>query len=78
MNDHQPSKPNLRNLIGIFGFLIALGLYAFVVAAGGDWLQAKATPLFLQILYYFIFGIVWFWPAKSIFRWMAAGQNQKD
>lgn len=73
MEDHQP---NPRNLYGIFIFLIALGLYAFGVAAGGDALEGYGVNTLLQMLYFAIFGIIWIFPAKKLFDWMAKGRSE--
>jgi|GEM_PF-1283108 len=75
MSEYEPSTPNPRNLIGIFIFLFCLMLYAFLIAAGGDWLEEKDVWIPVQFLYYLVFGIIWFWPSKSLFLWMARGKK---
>ena len=68
--------PNPRNFYGIFIFLFGLGLYAFLIAAGGDALEAFGANLLVQMIYYAIFGIIWIIPAKKLFDWMAKGRSE--
>lgn len=68
--------PNPRNFYGIFIFLFGLGLYAFLVAAGGDALNDYGLHASLQMLYFAIFGIIWIFPAKKFFDWMAKGRSE--
>lgn len=78
MDENSPAKPNIRNLIGTLVFLFVLALYAFLIAAIGDWLEAKGVHTLLQMVFYAIFGIIWFWPARGLFRWMAAGNKTSE
>ena len=72
MDEHTP---NPRNLYGIFILLFGLALYGFLVAAGGDVLEANGFSLLVQMLYYALFGIIWIFPAKKLFEWMAKGRS---
>lgn len=71
----EVGTPNPRNLYGIFIFLFSLMLYAFLVAAGGDRLEAYGVHTLIQMLYFAIFGIIWIFPAKKLFDWMAKGRK---
>jgi len=69
----EPSRPNGRNVIGMIVLIIGLMLYAFGAAALGevigDW------PLAIQFIYYAIAGVVWIFPVRALFLWMA---NSKE
>ncbi len=72
----EVGTPNPRNFYGIFIFLFALALYAFLVAAGGDLLEESGVGLLIQMIYFAIFGIIWIIPAKKLFDWMAKGRSE--
>ena len=72
----QEDQPNPRNLYGMFILLFGLGFYAFLIAAGGDALESFGLNVLIQMLYYAIFGIIWIFPAKLLFNWMAKGRSQ--
>ena len=71
----EVGTPNPRNLYGIFIFLFSLMLYAFLVAAGGDMLEGYGVHTLIQMLYFAIFGIIWIFPSKKLFDWMAKGRK---
>ncbi len=67
----QDYKPNPRNLLGIFIFLIGLSLWAFAAAAIGDTLVN--LHIAVQMIWYAVAGISWIFPAIKLFAWMARG-----
>lgn len=73
-NDNNDEiRPNPRNFWGTMIFLFGLVLYSFAAAAVGDLLKDWNTAL--QMVWYGFAGLVWIFPAKHLFAWMAKGQN---
>ena len=58
--------PSLRRLLGALGVLIFLLLYIIAVLNLRMLLQEN---LWLDLVYYVIFGILWVWPALLITKW---------
>ena len=72
MSQSEPDyKPNIRNLIGIFIFLIGLSVWAFAAAAVGDMLINMHIAV--QMVWYAVAGISWIFPSIKLFAWMARG-----
>jgi len=68
--DYQTdAKPRGKNLVGIGILLLGLAIYAVAAAAVGDLIAD--WWLGVQILYYLIAGIIWIFPARKLFGWMA-------
>lgn len=66
------TEPTLRIPLGILALLVALGVYALVVARYapdliGDW----PTPA--QALVYLVLGIIWILPLRRFLIWMETG-----
>ena len=76
-NDFQSdAKPSGRNLIGTAILLLGLSVYAFIAAAIGNLIDQWWLPV--QVTYYVLAGIIWIFPARRLFVWMAAGRSQSD
>lgn len=68
--DYQTdAKPRGKNLVGVAILLFGLAIYAVAAAAVGDLIADWWVAV--QILYYLIAGIVWIFPARKLFVWMA-------
>lgn len=65
-------EPTLRIPLGILGLLIALGLYALLVAWASQWFDF--LPALAQGAIYFVLGIVWILPLKRFLAWMETGR----
>ena len=57
-----------RPLVGGFGILAGLVLYAMLAVTVADWLPAHWA---VELVYYAIAGLAWIWPALMIYRWAA-------
>lgn len=62
------TKPSYRSLVGLIVFLIGLLIYVGGVA----WLAEIIGDMhmLLEILFYFIAGVLWIIPARSLMKWM--------
>jgi hypothetical protein len=58
----------LRILYGTFLLLIGLGLYAVAVTAVA--VTILPAQWAVQLVYYFITGTVWLYPAARLTKWM--------
>lgn len=58
--------PSLRRLVGALGVLIFLFLYIIAVL---NLRMLLPDNLWLDLIYYIIFGILWVWPALFITKW---------
>ncbi|MFY8105569.1 MAG: DUF2842 domain-containing protein [Elstera sp.] len=58
--------PSLRRLVGALGVLIFLLLYIVAVL---NLRMLLPENLFIDLIYYLIFGILWVWPALIITKW---------
>jgi len=65
----EPERPASRSLYGMLILIFGLGVYAFLVAAGGDLLIE--TPMAVQVIYYLVTGVIWILPVGKLLRWMA-------
>lgn len=65
-------EPNNRQLVGIFGIIAWIIVWAVIVASFsttvGQW------PVLVQALFYLFVGIVWITPLKPVLRWMETGK----
>ena len=66
-------KPTWRIPIGIIGLLIALSVYAIVIARYapdiiGGW------PVLAQTVVYVILGVLWLLPLRRFLIWMETGK----
>ena len=65
----EQERPANRSIYGMLIIIFGLSAYAFLVAAGGDFLIE--THIAVQVIYYLITGIVWIFPVGKLLRWMA-------
>lgn len=61
-----------RKAIGCFGLLVYLAVYAVLAASLGVAL-APLLPMWAELLYYAVAGIVWVFPLRPLFSWMNRG-----
>ena len=64
--------PPARSVIGIFGVLALIAVWAVVVASFSEQIGQLWFPL--QLLIYIVAGIVWIFPAMPIMRWIVTGR----
>ncbi len=61
---------NTRKLVGIIFVLLSIVVYT--IAAGAIYANFLGNaPWWVLILYFAVAGLVWFFPAAWIIRWMA-------
>ncbi len=58
--------PSLRRLLGALGVVVFLFLYILAVL---NLRMLLPDNLFIDLIYYLIFGILWVWPALIITKW---------
>ena len=67
-----PHEPNNRQLVGIFGIIAWIIVWAVIVASFstsiGEW------PVLVQAVFYLFVGLVWITPLKPVLRWMETGR----
>ena len=61
-----------RKALGCFVLLAYLAAYAVLAASLGVAL-VPLIPVWAQLIYYAIAGIVWIFPLKPLFAWMNRG-----
>lgn len=64
-------KPTLRIPFGILGLLLALALYAMLVAKASDLIAG--WHVLAQTLAYIVLGTIWLLPLKRFLVWMETG-----
>lgn len=68
-------EPTGRQLVGIFGILGWITLWAVIVASFsgtiGTW------PVLVQAIFYLVVGIVWIAPLKPVLSWMETGHFRR-
>jgi Protein of unknown function (DUF2842) len=62
-------SPRLRRLIGACLIMLLVLVYALVAALIGD-VVATTQPKLVQILYFFVAGLLWIVPVGAIIKWM--------
>tara|TARA_Y100000991_G_scaffold17550_1_gene11551 strand:- start:1201 stop:1416 length:216 start_codon:yes stop_codon:yes gene_type:complete len=67
-------EPNWRIPVGILGLLLALSVYAIVIARYVPGLML-GWPVLLQTAIYLILGLIWLLPLKRFLIWMEAGRR---
>jgi hypothetical protein len=65
-------EPTLRIPLGILGLLVALTLYALLVAWASQWFDG--LPTLAQAAIYLVLGIVWVLPLRRFLIWMETGR----
>lgn len=61
-----------RKAVGCFVLLAYLGVYAVLAASLGVVLSPY-LPMWAELVYYAIAGIVWVFPLRPLFAWMNRG-----
>lgn len=61
-----------RKALGCFVILAYIAVYAVLAASLGVAL-VPLIPIWAQLIYYAIAGIVWIFPLKPLFGWMNRG-----
>lgn len=65
-------EPNSRQLVGIFGIIAWIIVWAGIVASFsgtiGQW------HMLLQAVFYLVVGLIWIAPLKPVLRWMQTGK----
>lgn len=67
------TEPTWRIPVGILGLLIALGVYALVVARYAPEIMA-GWPTLVQTVIYIILGTIWLLPLRRFLIWMETGK----
>lgn len=68
VNDY---KPTWRKPVGILALLIALGIYAVIVASLSG--VIGALPVLVQTVLYIVLGTAWLLPLRRFLIWMETG-----
>lgn len=58
-----------RKALGCFALLAYLVIYALLAASLGVALM-PLVPMWAQLIYYAVAGIIWIFPLKPLFAWM--------
>ena len=61
-----------RKALGCFVLLAYMGLYAALAATIGAAL-VPTIPVWAQLVFYAVAGIIWIFPLKPLFAWMNRG-----
>jgi len=65
-------KPTLRIPLGILALVIALALYALLVAWASQWIGQ--LHVLLQTPIYIVLGVIWLLPLRRFLIWMETGR----
>ena len=65
-------KPTMRIPLGILALMLALALYAILVAKASGWIGQ--WPVLAQTLIYVVLGTVWLLPLRRFLIWMETGR----
>jgi hypothetical protein len=65
-------KPTWRKPVGILGLLVALTIYAVMVASLSGLIGA--LPVLVQTLAYIVLGTIWLLPLRRFLIWMETGR----
>ena len=66
------TRPTLRIPLGILGLLVALGVYAGVIAWASQWIER--LPNWAEALAYLVLGLIWLLPLRRFLIWMETGR----
>lgn len=64
--------PSTRSVVGMFGVLALIAVWAVIVASFASQIARLWFPL--QMLIYVVAGLVWIFPAMPIMRWIVTGR----
>jgi hypothetical protein len=70
------SEPSWRKPVGVFAILGWLVVYALIIVAMANILNA--LPTVFKIAAYLVFGVAWVLPLKPLFIWMNTGRWRID
>lgn len=59
-----------RKLIGTIGIFVLVIVYAFLALAVAVVLQVNNASKFVELVYYFVAGLLWVIPAGMLISWM--------
>ena len=65
-------RPTWRKPVGILALLLALAIYAIVVAQLAG--TISTWPVLVQTLAYIVFGTIWLLPLRRFLIWMETGR----
>jgi hypothetical protein len=65
-------EPAKRSVIGMFGVLALIAVWAVIVASFANQIARLWFPV--QMLVYVAAGLVWIFPAMPIMRWIVTGR----
>jgi len=65
-------KPTMRIPLGVLGLLLALTIYALLVAKASAWIGQ--WPVQAQTLAYVVLGTIWLLPLRRFLIWMETGR----
>lgn len=72
MTPEDHPKPSWRKPAGMFGILLLIALWTFVVGNLSPWVGA--WPVLVQAVFYLVTGVIWIMPLKPLLRWMELGR----
>ncbi|MCW1383360.1 DUF2842 domain-containing protein [Novosphingobium sp. KCTC 2891] len=72
MDEFKSARPTWRKPVGVLALLVALGLYAFLVATLSG--LVGMLPVLAQVPIYLVLGIVWLLPLRRFLIWMETGR----
>jgi hypothetical protein len=61
-----------RKALGCFALLAYIAIYAILAASLGVAL-VPVLPVWAQLIFYAIAGVIWIFPLKPLFAWMNRG-----
>ncbi len=61
-----------RKALGCFALLAYMAVYAAIAATIGAAL-APLVPIWAQLVFYAVAGVIWIFPLKPLFGWMNRG-----
>lgn len=72
MDDPKTYQPTWRKPVGIIALVLALGVYAILVASASGWIGT--LPVIVQTVIYVVLGTVWLLPLRRFLIWMETGR----
>lgn len=71
MTPKDQPQPSWRKPAGMFGILLLIAVWAFMVGSLSPWVGQ--WPVLAQGLFYLVTGVIWIMPLKPLLRWMELG-----
>jgi hypothetical protein len=72
MTEDPHPQPSWRKPAGMFGILLLIALWTFIVGSLSPWVGA--WPVLVQAIFYLVTGVIWIMPLKPLLRWMELGR----